>query len=406
MSLQHVVVVGASLAGLRACETLRSEGFTERITVIGAERHAPYDRPPLSKKVLSGEWEPARIALRRPDDMAGLGVQWRLGVSAAGLDTAGHAVHLADGEVVGYDGLIVATGSAVRRLAGQPDLAGVHVLRTLDDSLALREVLGAGDARLVVIGAGFIGLEVAATAAQLGNSVTVLEGLPAPLVRGLGARMGEAVGDVHRRHGVDLRCGVQVAAIDGDDRVRAVRLGDGTTVTADVVVVGIGVSPATGWLDGSDLAVRDGVVCDEHLQTAVPGVYAAGDVARWTDPLTGEDLRLEHWTNAAEQGAHAARNLLAASGGARQEPFAPVPFFWSDQFDARIQFLGRARPDDDVEIVAGSVEEGRFVALYGSAGRLHAALGVSLPRVVMPYRALLAEGASWDDALALAADAR
>jgi NADPH-dependent 2,4-dienoyl-CoA reductase/sulfur reductase-like enzyme len=217
--------------------------------------------------------------------------------------------------------------------------------------------------------------------------------------------MGETIGEVHRRQGVDVRCGVQVAAIEGSDRVTAVRLGDETTVPADVVVVGIGVTPATAWLEGSGLQVRDGVVCNEHLWAGGAGVYAAGDVARWADPQTGEDVRLEHWTNAAEQGAHAARNLVAGASGAPQVPFAPVPFFWSDQFDARIQFLGHARPDDDVEVVAGSIEEGRFVALYGSDGRLHAALGVSMPRVVMPYRALLAEGVSWDAALAHASAA-
>jgi NADPH-dependent 2,4-dienoyl-CoA reductase/sulfur reductase-like enzyme len=410
-TMEHVVVVGASLAGLRACETLRSEGFTGVITLVGAEDEVPYDRPPLSKKLLAGEWDADRIRLRKPDDFAVLDLTWRLGVLATALDTGARRLTLADGSTIAYDGLVIATGAGVRRLPGQPDLDGVCELRTLDDALDLRARFGAG-VRLVVIGAGFIGLEAAATAQTAGCTVTVLEGAPAPLMRGLGAEMGAAVASVHTRHGIDLRCGVQVAAIEGDGtRVMGVRLTSGETtpgevVPADVVLVGVGVSPATGWLEGSGLTLRDGVVCDDTLNAGVPGVYAAGDCARWPNHVfDGHDdveMRVEHWTNAAEQGAVAARNLLAVARGEAPTPYAAVPFFWSDQFESRIQFVGRAHGGDDVHVFAGSLD-GSFAALYGWQGRLRGVLGVSMPKMVMPFRSLIAAGASWDEALAKAA---
>lgn len=405
--MDRIVVVGASLAGLRACESLRTAGYTDTITLIGAERHLPYDRPPLSKALLKGEWEPERIQLRKPDDFAGLGLDLRLGITATALDASRRSVTLATGEVVAGDGVIIATGTAPRRLPNQPDLDGVTMLRTLDDSLDLRRRL-ADRSRVVVIGAGFIGLEVAATAAQTGCAVAVLEGAPAPLMRGLGAEMGEVVARVHARHGVNVRCGVQVAGIEGDGgRATGVRLGDGEIVAADVVVVGIGVSPATEWLDGSGLEIRDGIVCAESLRAA-PLIYAAGDCARWVNTLfgaageAGEEMRVEHWTNAAEQGAAAAENLLAELTGEPTTPYAPVPFFWSDQFDSRIQFVGRAHGDDEVRVIAGDLD-GNFAALYGYAGRLRGVLGVNVPKVVMPYRKLLAARASWEEALRHAA---
>jgi len=405
--MDHVVVVGASLAGLRACETLRSEGFEGWITLVGAEAEVPYDRPPLSKKLLAGDWEPDRIRLRKPDDFDSLRLDLRLGVRATGLDTANRELTLADDTVLTYDGLIIATGAACRRLPDQPDLDGVCELRTLADSLDLRARIASGTARVTVIGAGFIGLEVAATARQLGCTVTVLEGAPSPLIRGLGVEMGAAVASVHGRNGVDLRCGVQIAAIDGDGtRVTGVRLVDGEVVASDVVVVGIGVAPATDWLAGSDLVIRDGIVCDDGLWTGEAGVFAAGDCARWHnhifDPHDDAEMRVEHWTNAAEQGAVAALNLLAVSRGEPTAPYEAVPFFWSDQFDSRIQFVGRAHGGDEVHVFAGSTD-GAFAAMYGYEGRLRGVLGVSMPKMVMPFRTLIAAGATWDEALAKAA---
>ncbi len=403
MTLDHVVVIGASLAGLRACESMRQEGFEGRITLVGGERELPYDRPPLSKKVLTGEWEPDRIRLRKPDEFASLGLDLRLGVRATSLHPDVQRLTLADGSELSYDGLVIATGASPRRLPGQPVLDGVVELRTMADSLALRDRIADGTARVVVIGAGFIGLEVAASARQKGCSVTVLEGASAPLVRGLGTEMGVAAASVQSRHGVDLRCGVQVVGIEGDGtRVTGVRLGSDEVVPCDVVVVGVGVAPATDWLADSGLSLRDGVVCDATLFTGMPGVYAAGDCARWPNGVfAGHDdaeMRVEHWTNAAEQGAMAGRNLVATARGEEATPYEAVPFFWSDQFESRIQFVGRVHGGDDVQVVAGALD-GPFVALYGWEGRLRGVLGVSMPRLVMPFRALVAAKASWDDAL-------
>jgi NADPH-dependent 2,4-dienoyl-CoA reductase/sulfur reductase-like enzyme len=400
-SLDRVVIVGASLAGLRAAETLRQHDAVGSVVVVGAEPHRPYDRPPLSKKLLSGEWEPDRIHLRQPDVFDDLDVEWRLGAAAAGLDLGDRTVRLTDGSSVEFDGVVVATGAVPRRLLGHDDFDHVHELRSLDDALALRAEITPGGRRVVVIGAGFIGLEAAATAKTLGNDVVVLEGASAPLIRGLGAEMGEAIAELHRAKGIDVRCDVRIEALTHD----GVRLEGGELVLADVVVVGIGVTPATDWLADSGLELRDGVVCDANLNavvdgTPVPGVFAAGDVARWPNELFDEEMRVEHWTNAAEQGAHAAGNLVRAAQGEPLQPYAPLPFFWSDQFEHRIQFLGRASADDEVRVVAGSVEDGKFLALFGRRGRLHGALGVNAPRWVMPTRKLFMERASWDDALA------
>jgi NADPH-dependent 2,4-dienoyl-CoA reductase/sulfur reductase-like enzyme len=397
--LEHVVVVGGSLAGLRAAESLRTGGYGGELVVVGAERHRPYDRPPLSKKLLAGEWESDRIELRKPDDLDSLGVTWRLGVPATGLDVDGRRLMTGDGTEISFDGIVIATGSAPRRLPGQSDWPHVVELRTLDDALDLRARLVAGSARVVVIGAGFIGLEVAATARRLGNDVVVLEGAPAPLIRGLGAEMGAACAAVHADHGVVIRCGIAVESIDAG----GVCLGDGEHVPADVIVVGIGVAPVTDWLTGSGLEIRDGIVCDSTLNVGAPLVYAAGDVVRWPNQLFGEEMRVEHWTNAAEQGALAATNMLAESRGEPGEAYAPVPFFWSDQYDRRIQFLGCARPGDDVLVVSGSVEERSFLALYGHADRLRGVLGMNLPRLVMKFRPLLAQGATFDEGVSLAA---
>jgi len=406
-SLDHVIVVGASLAGLRACETLRQEGFDGTLTLIGAESEVPYDRPPLSKKLLAGEWEADRIRLRKQEDFDSLALTLRLGVRAVALDTTARTLTLSDGDTLAFDGLIIATGAAPRRLPEQPALDGIVELRTLADAMDLRARIADGTARVTVIGAGFIGLEVAATARTLGCAVTVLEGAPSPLIRGLGVEMGAAVASVHARHDVDLRCGVQVAGIEGTDgRVTGVRLGDGSLVESDVVLVGIGVAPATDWLAGSGLELHDGIVCDATLNAGVPGVYAAGDCARWPNAVFAgfddEEMRVEHWTNAAEQGAAAAANLLAVARGDEPSPYRSVPFFWSDQFDSRIQFVGRAHGGDEVHVFAGSTD-GAFAALYGYEGRLRGVLGVSMPKMVMPFRALLNAGATWEEALAKAA---
>ncbi len=403
--LARVIVVGASLAGLRAAEALRQHDVATSIVVVGDEVHRPYDRPPLSKKLLSGEWDPDRIHLRQPDAFDDLDVEWRLGNAATELDTTARELTLADGSVLGFDGLVIATGAHPRRLSGQESFDHVHELRTLDDSLRLRSEIADGGRRVVVVGAGFIGLETAATAKTLGNDVVVLEGAAAPLIRGLGAEMGEAIADLHRARGVDVRCGVFIEGLTEE----GVRLASGEVVPADAVVVGVGVTPNTHWLEGSGLRLRDGVVCDANLNAldvsgkVIPGVFAAGDVARWPNGLFDEEMRVEHWTNAAEQGAHVATNLRHLAAGESLEPYEPLPFFWSDQFDHRIQFLGRAAADDEVQVVAGSVADAKFLALFGRNGKLHGALGVNAPRWVMPTRKLFLEHATWEQAVAATA---
>jgi 3-phenylpropionate/trans-cinnamate dioxygenase ferredoxin reductase component len=389
-TLRAVTIVGGSLAGLRAAEALRREGFGGRLRIVSAETGLPYDRPPLSKQVLAGTWEPDRARLRGGDD---LDAEWLFGRSATALDPATRAVTLDGGEVVDADAVVIATGASPRRLpaaVAPPDLGGLHVLRTIEDCLALRAEL-VGGPRVAVIGAGFIGSEVAATAKGLGADVVVVEALPVPLERALGPEMGPLAAELHREHGVEVRLGVAVAGVEGDGsgRVARVRMADGSAVEADVVVVGIGVAPATAWLEGSGLELDDGVVCDARCRAA-PGVVVAGDVARWYHERIGEHLRVEHWANAAEQGDAAARTLVHGDDAL---PYAPVPYFWSDQHGTKIQFVGHAKPGDAVRVVEGSVEERRFVAAYGRDGRTVAALLWNRAARVPHWLDLLSAGA-------------
>ena len=393
-----ISIVGASLAGYWAAETLRRDGFEGRISLIGDEPHAPYDRPPLSKKFLAGDLDDDRLPLTTAEKLADLGLEIRLGCRATGLDVATRTLEV-DGVAEPYDGLLIATGARCRNLPGTVGLAGVHTLRTRDDAEAIRDALANGARRVVVVGAGFIGAEVASTAIGRGAEVTMVEALEAPFGRVLGVEMGAVMADVHRRHGVDLRTGVGVDEVLGDDRLAGVRLADGATLEADLLVVGIGVVPNTDWLEGSGLTLDDGVVCDETC-LAAPDVAAAGDVARWANPRYGEVMRVEHWDNAVQQGVHAARRLLQSDEEAT--PYAPVPWFWTDQYDRKVQLAGRPHTDDEVRVVAGSTAEHRFAAFYGRDGRFTAALGMNRPRQVMQSKGLLDAGASWDEALAFA----
>ncbi|MFB7025793.1 MULTISPECIES: NAD(P)/FAD-dependent oxidoreductase [unclassified Streptomyces] len=388
MTLSKVVVVGASAAGLTAAETLRREGYTGRLTLIGDERHPPYDRPPLSKQILKGDWEPERLALRPAEPLDGLDAEWLLGREAVGLDLTARAVELADGARVPFDGLVVATGVRPRRLPFGHDLAGVHVLRDLEDALALRDALSTAPS-VVVVGAGFLGAEAAAVARGLGCQVTLVDPLSAPMVRQLGSEVAAGVAALHRAHGVELRCETGVVGFTEErGRVAGVRLDDGTEIAAQVVLVAIGSVPAVDWLRDSGLPVGDGLLCDEFCEAA-PGVVAAGDVASWLHPDHGR-LRVEHRMNATEQGMAAARTLL----GLRQ-PFAPVPYFWTDQYDVKIQAYGRPSADADFRVVSGDPAEGPFAAVYGQDGRITAGLTWNMPREARTLRTQVMESAPW-----------
>ena len=393
---ERIAIVGASLGGLRTAQGLRGRGkFEGSITLIGAEPHYPYDRPPLSKQLLAGQWGPEQTLLDAPDTVDKLGLDLRLGVRAEGLDLEAREVALSNGGSVAFDALVIATGATPRTLPNTPDLAGIYTLRTIDDSMHIRAEL-AKEPRVAVVGAGFIGAEVASVARSAGLEVTLIEALPAPLANAVGAEVGEACANLHRRRGVDVRCGALVAGFEGSERVERVVLADGSKVEADLVVVGIGVAPETGWLEGSGLELRDGIVCDSTLMAA-PGVYAIGDVCRWYNPIYEEEMRVEHWTNVIHQSRQVARNLLAEPGGAR--PFASVPYVWSDQYDASIQSLGHMRPDDPFEVLHGSLESLEFVAGYRRNGIIVGGLTFNMPQQLSSYRPLIEQRTPWEAVL-------
>jgi NADPH-dependent 2,4-dienoyl-CoA reductase/sulfur reductase-like enzyme len=395
MPLHSIAVVGASLAGKTAAAELRRDGFAGRLVVIGDELHAPYDRPPLSKELLRGDRTPEQIALRAEPELAT--VEWRLGRRATALDAETRTLHFDDGRSEAFDGIVIATGARPRRLPGAA-LRGVHVLRTLDDALALRADLGRPPARVVVVGAGFIGQEVAATCRQLGLAVTMIE-MAAPAVQVLGSLVAQALADLHRSHGVEVRLGVSVEHFEGSERLNALRLNDGSTVVADVAVVGVGVIPNTEWLEGSGLTIADGVLCDETC-LAYPGIVAAGDVARWPNPRYGHTRRVEHWDNAVRQGEQAAHRLLATHAA---RPYNPVPWFWSDQYGLKLQLVGSTVGHDEVRIVDGTIAAGKFIALYRRGDQLGAALSVANTAKLLKYRRALEGGLAWADALSMAA---
>ncbi|MET8120594.1 FAD-dependent oxidoreductase [Micromonospora sp. NPDC005189] len=383
--MKHLVVVGASAAGLAAAETLRREGYDGILTLIGEEIDPPYDRPPLSKQILTSDWDADRLALRTLEQLSALRLDLRLGARATGLDRADRIVRMADGTVIPYEGLIIATGVRPRRLPGR----GAHVLRTLADALTLRRSLRPGT-RLAVVGAGFLGAECAAVARGLGCDVVLLEPAPVPLAHAVGEQIGRVLSQAHRDHGVDLRTGVAVSAVADT----GVLLTTGELVEADEVLVAIGSQPNTEWLDGSGLEIADGLVCDQY-SAAAPDVYGAGDVARWHNPLFDKSMRVEHRTNAAEQGMAAARNLLFPHA---RKPFAPVPYFWSDQYDMKIHAYGHLRGNDEVAVVDGDLAQRRFVAAYRSGDRLVGALAVGMPpKAIRPWRQAIATGAAWTD---------
>jgi NADPH-dependent 2,4-dienoyl-CoA reductase/sulfur reductase-like enzyme len=388
--LRHVLVVGAGLGGLRAVEGLRREGFDGRITLVGEEREPPYDRPPLSKEVLTGGRAPETTYLRPAQKLAELDVELLLGQPAGALDLERRSVELGAIELR-FDALVIATGATPRTLPQLDGRDGVFTLRTLGDSVRLAEALRSSR-QVAVIGAGFIGSEVAASARSLGCEVTLVELEPVPLARAVGSEIGSALVDLHREHGTRLILGVTVVSVEGDP-VERLLLSDGSVLETDAVVVGVGVIPSVAWLESSGLDLAHGIVCDAGL-AAAPGVYAVGDVASWPNQLFGERMRVEHWTNAAEQGRHAAGNLVHG----RQTPFVDATYVWSDQYGLRIQMVGRMS-GAEVEVVAGDLAAREFVAWYRRGDRIVGALGIGLPRLVMRSKRLIEERRSWQDAL-------
>ena len=402
----RLVVVGASLAGLRAVEAARKAAPDLAITLVGAEPHLPYDRPPLSKAYLdSGADVDGAPTVPTFRDEAyfreELNVELRLGSAAAALLPTERTVGLADGTEIPWTRLVIATGTSARTLPGSEHLDGVHVLRGLEDAAAVRAALDRG-ARTVVIGGGFIGSEVASAARKRGLSATVLEALPVPLVRSVGESVGRVCTDLHTQHGTDVRCGVSVTQLQGEGSVEKVVLADGTVLPADLVVVGIGVVPCTSWLAGSgvELGPDGAVLCDENLATTVAGVYAAGDAASFPHAaFDGLRVRPEHWTNAAETGALAGRNALDPGGAA---PAVGIPYFWSDWYDSRLQFVGTPAAADELHVVADGSDK-KFLALYRRADRLSGVFTIDRPHQIMKFRRQIAQRASWSDALEFAA---
>jgi len=391
----RAVVVGAAVAGVAAAVALRDAGFAGEIVLVGEEVHEPYDRPPLSKQLLRGTSEPADLRLPGAPQLREREVELRLGVRAVGLDPERRELRLAGGDALGFDGLILATGSVPKRLPGQVDLPGLHMLRTIDDAVALRaELLGA--ARVGVVGAGFIGLEVASEARALGAAVTVVDLAPHPLARVFGPEVGARVRRLHDAHGVEFRCGEPIEGLAvRDGRVAGIELADGV-VDADLVVVGIGTVPAVGWLEGSGLRLGDGVVCDAELRAA-PAVYAAGDVARWDHPLFGS-IRVEHWTTAGEHARVAAHNLALDLGGAGEPRRADaVPYFWSDQHGVKLQLAGWIAGSDTIAEFEG--EGVRSATLFGRDGRLVGALALDWPAFVARRRRAIGASAGWEEAV-------
>jgi 3-phenylpropionate/trans-cinnamate dioxygenase ferredoxin reductase subunit len=375
-----IVIVGGGLAAARTAEQLRRSDYSGRITIVSDEVHLPYDRPPLSKEVLRKEVDDVALKPRQWYDEKD--VTLRLGAAATSLDTAEHTVTLDDGTVLGYDELVIATGLVPRRIPAFPDLEGIRVLRSFDESMALREHASAAQ-RAVVVGAGFIGCEVAASLRSLGVDVVLVEPQPTPLASVLGEQIGELVARLHRDEGVDVRLGVSVAEVRGEGHVDTVVLTDGTELTVDLVVVGIGSRPATEWLDGSGVEVDNGVICDEAGRTSAPKVWALGDVASWRD-ATGHQARVEHWSNVADQ----ARVVVPAMLGQDVPSAVVVPYFWSDQYDVKIQCLGEPEATDIVHLVE---DDGRkFLAYYERDGVVVGVVGGGMPGKVMKVRAKIA----------------
>lgn len=379
--MHTLAIVGASLAGLSAARAARAQGFTGRLLIIGDEPQRPYDRPPLSKDFLLGKITAEDLLLESEDD--GLEAEWILGGGAIGLDAATHTVLLRDGQSVTADGIVIATGARARQLPALAGMNNVFYLRTITDAQELAPRL-VGGARMVVIGAGFIGAEVASAAASRGMHVAIINNAPVPFTAQLGPDMGAVVAKLHAAHGVELISGAVIDEFHSSaGAVIGLRLADGRELATDVVVVGIGAEPNTEWLQGAGIGLGAGVLCDAMGRTSVPGIVAVGDCAAWFDEVHGSHRRIEHWTGALERAVPAVQALLDSR--APEVPLKP-PYFWSDQHGVKIQFAGYSAGHDRVEIVAGDPEEHNFLAVYYRGDDAVAVLGMNQPRLFTRWR--------------------
>lgn len=381
-----IVIVGASLAGAKAAETLRNEGFEGRVVLIGEESVRPYERPPLSKDYLRGEAGTDKVFVHDEGFYDDRNIDLRLSTRVRALDVRNREVVLGSEERVGYDAALITTGAAPRHLSiPGSDLAGVHYLRELEDADHLRDAIRAGG-RVVVIGGGWIGCEVAASARQLGADVALVEVGELPLQRVLGAELGRFYRDVHADHGVELHLGVAVEMLRGGSTVGQVCLADGRTLAADVVVVGVGVNPRVELGETAGLTLENGIVTDERLATSDPSVFAAGDVANAMHPVLGHHIRLEHWSSALNQGPVAAKNMLGAP-----TPYTRIPYFFSDQYEIGMEYSGYASESDEV-VLRGDPDSGAFIAFWVRDGRVAAGMNVNVWDVADSIAALVAGG--------------
>lgn len=386
--MQRIVIVGASLAGIHAAERIRELGFEGEVVLLSAEMQLPYDRPPLSKEYLRGERTLDEILLRPESWYSDNEIQLRLGSPAKALDTTRRRIELRASYSIGYDGLVIATGVVPRRLTSvAPNSPFVHTLRTLRDAARLRSALKPGK-HLVVVGGGFVGLEVASTARARGVDVTVVERSSKPLARGFGPLVGDWFRMLHERHGVRFVHNCEIVSVLQDQQKLSLELSDGQSLHADVVLSGIGAVPATDWLRGSGVPLADGVLANADLSTGAPGVVAAGDVVRWLHPLFREEMRVEHWTNAVGQGRHAAQTLLGTS-----EPFDEVPYFWTDQYESKLRAVGHVSGTDAARVEREDTRQ--LVVSYGRRRTIRAAVTVDAPRELAKFQKAIRERLAW-----------
>lgn len=403
MDPTRIVIVGGGLAGLRTAERLRRGGYDGQLTVLAGEGHPPYDRPPLSKALLAGTDPPALPVLRDATRLAQLDLDYREGTSATAVDPAGRTVTTSTGELLPYDHLVIATGLTPRYLSGWPSLAGVFTLRTYEDCAAIHAAATTGR-HATVIGAGVLGSEIAASLRTRGLDVDLVEPLAQPLHRVVGDEVGAMIAGLHAEHGVHLHLGVGVAQLLGAERVNAVTLNDGTEIATDLVVVAIGATPQTAWLQDSGIALADGVVVDEFGAASAPGLWAVGDVAALPDPRDPDrQVRLEHWTAASDVATTVAANILAALAGSQPKAHAEPPYMWSDQYDVKLQCLGLPEADDTFALLTGSLAERDYLGAHaGADGVVHAVSGTGRPAALMRCRTALQDGVTVADLRQLA----